>query len=47
MTPSDILIIIALLATVFFIVRSMRRKGSCSGCTSTTCPYAKKGQSIK
>ncbi len=47
MSPSDILIIIALLAATFFIVRSMKRKGSCSSCTSTTCPYAKKGQSLK
>jgi len=47
MSASDILIIIALGAAIIFIVRSMRRKGACSGCTSKTCPYAKKGQSIK
>lgn len=47
MSPSDILIIIALGAAIFFIVRSMRSKGACSGCTSQTCPYAKKGQRTK
>jgi len=45
MSTSDILIVTALAVAIFFIVRSIRRKGACSSCTSQTCPYARRARS--